>query len=388
MKPTALAWKNLTADWRRLALGAAGVAFAAILMFMQNGFRNALLDSPVQLLALMKADLVAVSVARFSLATDQTFARTDFDRALADADVTDGLPVYVERLKAQVRVAGEPRRPIRVVALPLRPGWFLDAEIETKLEQLIQPESALLDRRTRSTYGFDLEHPQALQRQSVELLNQSLHVVDTISIGTDFANDGTLLMSDRSFAQYFGNRARGEPTSEIDFALFRLRPGANLDQAAKRLTELNPRGWKVEPRDEVIRREIRFWNEQTPIGMIFFIGSMMGFAVGIIICYQILFNSINDSLPEFATLKAMGYSNAFFVWLVIKQSLYLAWIGFLPALLISGILFEWIQWSVGLPMLLSIPRIVSVLALTTIMCLISGLLALRKLLSADPASLF
>ncbi len=65
MKPTALAWKNLVADWRRLALGAAGVAFAAILMFMQNGFRNALLDSPVQLLALMKADLVAVSVLAF-----------------------------------------------------------------------------------------------------------------------------------------------------------------------------------------------------------------------------------------------------------------------------------------------------------------------------------
>ncbi len=140
-------------------------------------------------------------------------------------------------------------------------------------------------------------------------------------------------MSDQSFAQYFGNRAGGEPTSEIDIALFRLQPGANREQAAKRLTALNPRGWQVAPRNEVIRREIRFWNEQTPIGMIFFVGSMMGFAVGIIICYQILFNSINDSLPEFATLKAMGYSNAFFVWLVIKQSLYLSWIGFVPAYL-------------------------------------------------------
>lgn len=388
MKPTALAWKNLVADWRRLALGAAGVAFAAILMFMQNGFRNALLDSPVQLLELMKADLVAVSVARFSLATDQTFSRTHFDRALADAAVIDGLPLYVERLKAQIRVAGEPRRPIRVVAVPLRSGWFLDAEIESKLKQIQPPGSALLDRRTRSTYGFDFEHAHALQQQSIELLNQSLHVVDTVSIGTDFANDGTLLMSDRSFAQYFSNRAGGEPLSEIDIALFRLQSGADVNQAAKRLTALNPRGWKVVPRDEAIGREIRFWNEQTPIGMIFFIGSMMGFAVGIIICYQILFNSINDSLPEFATLKAMGYSNTFFVWLVVKQSLYLSWIGFVPALIISGILFELIQWSVGLPMLLSLPRIASVLALTTIMCLISGLLALKKLLSADPASLF
>ncbi len=92
----------------------------------------------------------------------------------------DGLPLYVERLKAQIRVAGEPRRPIRVVAVPLRPGWFLDAEIESKLEKLNPPGSALLDRRTRSTYGFDFDHPQSLEHQSVELLNQSLQIVDTI----------------------------------------------------------------------------------------------------------------------------------------------------------------------------------------------------------------
>ncbi len=388
MKPTPLAWKNLTADWRRLALGASGVAFAAILMFMQNGFRNALLDSPVQLLALMDADLVAVSIARFSLATDQTFARADFDRALADADVIDGLPLYIERLKAQVRVSGEPRRPIRVVAFPNSPGWFLDSEIESKLPLLRSSETALLDRSTRSTYGFANHDLPTLKRQPVELLNQSLQIVETVRIGTDFANDGTLLLSDRSFAQYFGNRAGGAPLSQIDVALFRLRPGADRQQAAQRLTALNPRAWLVEPRDLVIRREIRFWNEQTPIGMIFYIGSMMGFAVGVVICYQILFNNINDSLPEFATLKAMGYSNRFFIWLVIKQSLYLAWIGFIPAWLMSQLMFELIQWSVGLPMLLTWDRTASVLGLTTLMCLFSGLLALRKLLSADPASLF
>ena len=151
---------------------------------------------------------------------------------------------------------------------------------------------------------------------------------------------------------------------------------------------MHPDQWTVYPRQLLIDREINFWNRQTPIGMIFFVGALMGFAVGVIICYQILFTSIHDSMPEFATLKAMGYPNRYFVGLVIRQSIYLSLAGFIPALIISYGMFQLIEAWVGLPMLLTLPRIGLVLALTMLMCLISGLLALRKLLSADPASLF
>src|SRR5688500_16459734 len=109
--------------------------------------------------------------------------------------------------------------------------------------------------------------------------------------------------------------------------------------------------------------------------MIFFIGPMMGFAVGVIICYQILFNSIHDSLREFATLKAMGYGNGFFVMLVIRQAIYLSLLGFIPALIASWGLFALLQQSAGLPMLFTAYRIAVVLGLTIVMCLVSGLLA-------------
>jgi hypothetical protein len=87
LKPTALALKNLVADWRRLALGVSGVAFATVLMFMQNGFRNALLDSPVQLLQKLDCDLIGISIARFSLPTDQTFPASLVERSLSNAMV-------------------------------------------------------------------------------------------------------------------------------------------------------------------------------------------------------------------------------------------------------------------------------------------------------------
>ncbi len=388
MKPTPLAWKNLVTDWRRLALGVAGVAFAAILMFMQNGFRNALLDSPVQLLQRLDCDLVAISVARYALPSDQTFSQSLLEQAAADADVIATVPMFIESSIAQVRIAGRPRRPIRVIAIEPDTGWFSDRQIESQLATLQQPGTALLDIQSRASYGFKTHDPAALSHQVIELADRSLRIVGLIDIGTDFANDGSLLVSKASFAHYLPNRSGGHPTTEIDLALIRLRGGADQAAAANRLTALAPRTWIVMPRQAMIEREIRFWNRQTPVGTIFFIGSLMGFVVGVIICYQVLFNSIHDSLPEFATLKAMGYDNRFFVLLVIRQSIYLSLFGFIPALIVSYGLFELIQWTAGLPMVFTPYRISIVLLLTTVMCLTSGLLALRRLLNADPASLF
>jgi putative ABC transport system permease protein len=392
MRRTALAWKNLVTDWRRLALGLAGVAFAAILMFMQNGFRNALLDSPVQLLESLDADLVGLSVARYSLPIEQSIPMSLFNRAVSDRALAAATPVFIESARAQVRVSGNTRQPIRVVGIAPpqneAKGWFTYTAIGDAFAKLVAPDSALLDRRTRSTYGFERDDVEAVKAQSVELVGKTLRIEGLVSIGSDFANNGTLLMTTQTFGNYFPDRARNTPTSRIDLALFKLRTDANPQTVAERLTALDPDVWRVTSRQSLIDQEIQFWNRQTPIGMIFFIGSLMGFAVGVIICYQILFNSIHDSLPEFATLKAMGYDNYFFVVLVIKQSLYLSLLGFVPALLVSWGLFELVQWAVGLPMLLNPYRILLVLSLTVVMCLISGLLALRRLLNADPANLF
>ncbi len=378
----------MVADWRRLMLGVAGVAFAAVLMFMQNGFRNALLDSPVQLLELVDCDLVAISVARFSLPTDQTFPTKLFERAISDPDVVASSPIYMERSRAQLRVAGQPRRPIRVVAMEPNSGWFLDDQLDSLMPSLRSFGTALLDKHSRSSYGFEVRNPQRLAKQEIELLDRSLRVIGLVEIGTDFANDGTLVIGRDTFARFFPFRTSGLSISEIDLGMFRVKDGANQEQVAARLTSLDPIAWKVVPRAALIDREIQFWNQQTPIGMIFFIGSMMGFAVGVIICYQILFNSIHDSLPEYATLKAMGYEDRYFVMLVIRQAIYLSLLGFIPALITSWLMFQTLQWAIGLPMILTPSRIVLILGLTTVMCLVSGLLALRRLLNADPASLY
>ena len=63
-----LAWRNLTENKRRLAASVAGTAFAVTLMFMENGFRHAMLDSMVNLIERLDGEVVIISRTLYSLA--------------------------------------------------------------------------------------------------------------------------------------------------------------------------------------------------------------------------------------------------------------------------------------------------------------------------------
>ncbi len=113
------------------------------------------------------------------------------------------------------------------------------------------------------------------------------------------------------------------------------------------LAALNPEEITVYRKSDFVAREVRFWSRNTPIGIIFGIGTIMGLIVGAIICYQIQFTDISENMPELATLKAMGYGNGYFWGLVLCQSFYLACIGFLPGLIISWSLYDLLAAASG-----------------------------------------
>ncbi|MFN9753541.1 MAG: FtsX-like permease family protein, partial [Planctomycetota bacterium] len=149
-----------------------------------------------------------------------------------------------------------------------------------------------------------------------------------------------------------------------------------------------PQSVELMTREEFEQREINFWARSTPIGIIFAIGAGIGFAVGVIICYQILATDIADHYRELATLMAMGYGKPFFFKLVLQQAWWLAILGYLPGLALSWLLFQLNASWTGLLMQLTWERALTILVLTLVMCSLSALLAIRKLLAADPASLF
>ena len=70
-----LAWRNLTENKWRLLASAAGTAFAVVLMLLQNGFRDALLDNMSSLITNMDGDLFVISRVRYILSHPAPFPR-------------------------------------------------------------------------------------------------------------------------------------------------------------------------------------------------------------------------------------------------------------------------------------------------------------------------
>jgi putative ABC transport system permease protein len=216
-----------------------------------------------------------------------------------------------------------------------------------------------------------------------------VEIVGTFTLGTDFANDGTLIMTPQNFARYFAYRGRGrDPLSQVDIGLVHLTRGADARKVRDELIALLPRDVIVETKLDYLQREMEYWRDSTPVGFIFLLGVVLGFVVGIVICYQIIFANIADHQAEFATLKAMGYATPFFIRIVLGKSFYLSILGFIPGLLISAGIFEVLSHSTGLLMELTILRALSIYVLTLLMCITSGCLAIRKVLELEPADLF
>ena len=84
----------------------------------------------------------------------------------------------------------------------------------------------------------------------------------------------------------------------------------------------------------------------------------------------------------------MGFPPGYLVGLVMRQALLLGLFGFIPGLAGGALLYSVIQHSTRILMLLTWQRIVFIFALTILMCAVSGLLAVRKVLRADPAEVF
>ena len=54
--------------------------------------------------------------------------------------------------------------------------------------------------------------------------------------------------------------------------------------------------------------------ENAPIDFIFGMGAAIGFFIGFVVVYQILYTEVTNHLPQYATLKAMGFSDRYLLF--------------------------------------------------------------------------
>ena len=204
------------------------------------------------------------------------------------------------------------------------------------------------------------------------------------TLGASFGADGNLITSDVNFLRIFRNRQLGL----IDIGLVRIKPGADVNQVATYLRGYLPPDVNVLTKQEFIDFERNYWATSTAIGFIFTLGTIMGFIVGTVIVYQILYTEVTDHLSEYATLKAIGYTQNYLLSVILQEAFMLAILGYVPGFFSVLFLYQVARNATLLPVMMSYGRAIMVLILTIIMGFISGAIAIRKLRSADPADIF
>ncbi|MEM6519091.1 MAG: DevC protein, partial [Cyanobacteria bacterium P01_C01_bin.70] len=307
---TPLALLNLTHDRRKFATSLAGVGFAVLLMFLFTGFQNALYDSQVQLINRLNADIIIINRLKNNMFVPESFARRRLYQVEAFAGVQAAYPFYLSDVRWKNPETRQ-TRPVRVLAFNLADPALPIPGVSENLAALQLPNTALIDSRARAEVG-----PRAAGVQT-ELAERNIRIVGTFSLGTDFASgNGNLIMSDQNFLRYFANRGPEEDErsfATVDIGLVKVEPGVDVDDLIGQLGDFLPNDVKVMrrsgPGNSFEAQERDYWRDSTNIAFVFSLLTVMSFFVGIILVYQILYTDVADHWSEYATLKAMGYSN-------------------------------------------------------------------------------
>ncbi|MDJ0575924.1 MAG: ABC transporter permease DevC [Xenococcaceae cyanobacterium MO_234.B1] len=380
---TPLAWLQLSHEKIRLLIALAGIGFADMLMFVQLGFQNALFDSSVTLHKAFDGDVFLMSPQSDALGFTETFSARRLYESLAIDGVESVVPVYLNFGLWKNPVNRNTRTLLVIGFNPVSNILDLPGASEN-LDQIKLEDVVLFDDKSREEFG-DVAGLLAVNNSvTTELSSRKVTVKGLFSLGASFAADGNVMTSDINFLRIFPERQKGL----IDIGIINIKPDADLETILAQLRTKLPQDVDVFSKEEFIQKEIQYWQNSTAIGFIFTLGTAIGFVVGTVIVYQILYTDVADHLSEYATLKAMGYKDRYFIILVFQEAIILALIGFIPGFAVAKGLYFLAASATALPLYMTTQRTLMVLILTIIMCCASGSIAVRKLSAADPADIF
>jgi len=378
-----IGWLQLTHNRTRFAAALAGVAFANILIFMQLGFLGALIESIKMPYRMMDGQILVQASDANTLQDGSPLPRQRMYQALATPGVADIVPIYFGRI--DWKQPDGTVRTLDVFGVDPNAEVFRSAALAAARDELKLADFALIDRKTRNVPRDLIPAIESGMQYTFEANNRTLTVVGTFEIGGGFAADGYLVVSDQTFLRLFKQRMAGAP----NHLLVRVAPDANVEEVASALRAILPgTDTAVRTIEQAQDKDQSFQTTQKPIGIIFGFGVIIGGLVGIIIVYQVLSTDVADHLKEYATFKAIGYRQRFFLGIVFEEALILALFGFVPGVLIALGLYKVVAVATGLPIAMTATRPVFVLIATVAMCSVSGAIATRRLANADPADLF
>lgn len=367
-----LAWTNIAHDKTRFFVAVLGITGAVFLMVFQGSILLGFLQAASKIIDTSSADLWitgrGVSCFEFPVTMERRFVEI----AHSVPGVADTSRICTSQV--ELRKQDGNQQLVVLVGADARVGdRFPMPRISG--HGGIEPESIVVDESNASLLNLT-HYPQA-----VELNQQRATVLGQTS------GFGSFLGSPYVFTSYAdGARYIHLSPEETMFILIRIVDGASVgavrESLQKRLQNVD-----VWTQDEFSQKARLYWLTQTGAGGAILMAALLGFLVGLAIVSQSIYATTMENIEEFATLKAIGASNAFIIRTIVLQSLMCGIAGYVLGVLITAPVvhaaaasISWVSMPLWLPAVVFLPAL--------LMCVLASILSIRTALSVEPARVF
>ncbi len=370
-------WRILTHERARSILAIAGLFIAVHLIFLQLGFYFSVPAGGMLLFERMRFDLLLTSREYAYQAQSYTFPRRRLYQALAQPGIASASPLYQGMGLWKNPDKGTLSR-VFVMAVDVDDDVFDFSAVADHRAALAKRDTVIVDVNSNANFG------RLEPGRQVEIDDRRVEIVGTYNVGIGFTGLGVVIASDVNFTRLFPSMSR----DDVSLGLLRLQPGADPVRVAEALRRRLPADSRVFTRDELTDSERAHWLSRTSTGLVFGFGVIIAFIVGLIILYQTLATQVTRNLPEFAMLKAIGYTDGELSGIVVRLALLMTLTAFVPAVIMSIVIYKVTADATLLPIFMTGGRVAGVLAITVVMAVSSALLSVRVLRRADPVELF
>ena len=384
-----LAYRQLTHRGAKLVGALMGVSVAIVLMFTQLGFQGALYDSAVSASRAFDADIILTSSEFQTMAFPWPWMpRHLLDDARGVPGVASGAPFYATTLQVTNPRDGRNLTSWLFAFAPDAPV-FKSRDINSQIATIRLPDTAIIDTNSRNEIGLIAAKAHDTDRVDVELpsavrsVQPVMKLEGTFRIGPTINVDGNIITSDLNYY-----RLLAVPLDRVSLGIVRVAQGFDPVAVKQAIEQRLGSKARVFLKEGFIRNEMKFYSEDTPIGFIFDAGLLVGVIVGIVFISQVLHGIVSDNMREYATLRAMGYKQVFFVILVSAIAIAIALITYVPSAIVSFFVYDLAASATKLPMVMKPSYMIEVFLLVVTMGMVATFLSTKKLKQADPVDLF
>lgn len=372
----ALARKTLIYEWRRFLPAILSVGFAGLLQLLQAALVLGIFGSASVYISGSTANLWVGYPGTQSV--DQGRAIDPNLKALLLMDPAVAQVEPFHWVDGDWHTTGKGSVSVYVSGIDTQPNGLMFARALSPAlrARLATPDAVIVDRADLGKLGANVG--------SSALING--HRVRVVGVASGLRALGAVnVLTSLDTARRLDNNpgTSEQPT----YLVARLHDPSMAAVVASRLRTHNGFGpYQVWTAQAFARRSVLFWLFDTGAGAgVLFMAGIV-FLVGAVITSQTLAAAVAGSVREYATLNALGVGVRALRWVVLEQAFWVGALGLLGAAVLGGLVLA-LARSEDVPVVLNVPISLACTALIMALAAVSGLIAVRSLRRADPATL-